>query len=469
MALQTRQAYALLLVAGDALATAAAWIAAYGLRMTGFPVPVDKGVPPFGEYLLVVPLAVGVSLLAFRSANLYRPRPDSGALRDATRVVRATLLAAVLLVAAMFFLSRFEYSRGVVAYFVLLHPGAVLLGRAGARRAVGALRARGILAARRALVLGAGRRGQDIVDSLRRRSALGVEPIGYCDDRASRASRSPRGLPVLGPVADAPAVIAREKVDEVYVTIPLRDWPAIEQALERLSEEVVDVRLVADVGGGATLRASSGDLDGLPIVSLRDTPLARGWNRAAKRALDFAGSAALLVVLSPLLLAVAIAVKLGSKGPLFYRQERMGLDGRVFSMAKFRSMRADAEKETGAVWARKDDPRRTRLGAFLRKANLDELPQLWNVLVGHMSLVGPRPERPVFIEQFRKTIPRYMLRHKVKAGITGWAQVNGWRGNTSLRKRIQYDLWYIENWSLGLDLKVLVLTLLRGFGSPNAY
>jgi exopolysaccharide biosynthesis polyprenyl glycosylphosphotransferase len=206
----------------------------------------------------------------------------------------------------------------------------------------------------------------------------------------------------------------------------------------------------------------------VPVVRLNDSPLI-GWYAAGKRLIDIVVATTALVVLSPLLLLLAVIVKVTSPGPVLYAQERMGLDGRTFRMLKFRSMRVDAEAQSGAVWAQKEDNRRTVLGTLLRKTSLDELPQLWNVLLGEMSLVGPRPERPVFVHQFRKEIPHYMLRHKVKAGITGWAQVNGWRGNTSLRRRIECDLYYIQNWSYALDLKILTLTLWKGFVNKNAY
>jgi exopolysaccharide biosynthesis polyprenyl glycosylphosphotransferase len=210
------------------------------------------------------------------------------------------------------------------------------------------------------------------------------------------------------------------------------------------------------------------EFEGLPIIGLRGTPMV-GWNRVLKRAVDIAGSALGLLVLSPLLLLLALAVKLTSPGPVLYRQKRMGLDGRVFHMLKYRSMRMDAEKECGPVWACPDDPRRTKLGSFMRRTSLDELPQLINVLRGEMSLVGPRPERPEFIAEFKTNVPHYMMRHMMKAGITGWAQINGWRGNTSLEKRIEHDLYYIKNWSLGLDFRIMALTLVRGVLHPNAY
>jgi len=224
---------------------------------------------------------------------------------------------------------------------------------------------------------------------------------------------------------------------------------------------------VPDVHGLTSLRGGVEEFEGVPLIHLRESPL-QGWNLVLKRATDVALGAIALMPAAPLMLAIALAIRLTSRGPVLLRQERMGLDGRAFTMLKFRTMRVDAETETGPVWTHADDPRRTPIGAWLRRFSLDELPQLMNVLRGEMSLVGPRPERPVFVEEFRRRLPGYMLRHKVKAGMTGWAQINGWRGNTSLEKRLEYDLYYIERWSLAFDLKILLQTFWRGF-SANAY
>jgi Undecaprenyl-phosphate glucose phosphotransferase len=231
--------------------------------------------------------------------------------------------------------------------------------------------------------------------------------------------------------------------------------------MEIASREVIDVKVVPDLLQFIALRARLEDLDGLPIINVNDVPL-QGFNTIVKRAIDIALSAVTLLLLAIPLGIIAVVVKRTSPGAVFYRQDRMGLDGKAFRVYKFRSMYEGAEDSTGPVWARKDDPRATPIGRWLRRLDLDELPQFWNVLKGDMSIVGPRPERPFFVEQFKHRIPQYMLRHKVKSGITGWAQVNGWRGNTSLEKRIEYDLYYIENWSVTLDLKIMWLTLVRG-------
>jgi Undecaprenyl-phosphate glucose phosphotransferase len=234
------------------------------------------------------------------------------------------------------------------------------------------------------------------------------------------------------------------------------------------SREMLDVKVVPDLLQVIALRARIEDLDGVPVINVND-PSIQGFNSILKRAIDIVISAMALLILALPLGIIALLVKLTSRGPVFYQQERMGLDGKPFTILKFRSMEDDAERETGPVWAQQDDARVTTLGRFLRRSNLDELPQLWNVLRGDMSIVGPRPERPHFVEQFKHRIPQYMLRHKVKAGLTGWAQVNGWRGNTPLEKRIEYDLYYIENWSVRLDLKIMWLTVIKGFFHKHAY
>ncbi len=238
--------------------------------------------------------------------------------------------------------------------------------------------------------------------------------------------------------------------------------------ITRCEREKVSIKVFPDVFQIMASEVSIGDLNGLPLLTVNDIAL-HGWRLALKRAVDMLGSAIVLVILSPIMMLVAILIKLDSPGSVFYPQERMGLDANSFMMLKFRSMRPDAEAQTGPVWATEDDPRRTRIGSFIRRFSIDELPQLINVLIGEMSLVGPRPERPVFVEQFKKSIPRYMDRHKEKAGMTGWAQVNGLRGDTSIIERTKYDLWYIENWSLLLDFKILLRTVVSVFSDNHAH
>jgi Undecaprenyl-phosphate glucose phosphotransferase len=292
--------------------------------------------------------------------------------------------------------------------------------------------------------------------------------VGFVDDRAGGDHLGYRGLPLLGTLSEASEILQRERIDQLYVALALDEHVKMVSLVESANREIVDIKVVPDLVQVIALRARLEELDGIPIINIHDVPL-KGINNVLKRAIDVVICSIALVGLAPLMLLIAFLIRATSSGPAVFRQERMGLDGKRFHAWKFRSMYDQAERETGPVWAREDDPRCTPLGKLLRKSSLDEIPQLWNVLSGDMSLVGPRPERPFFVEQFKHRIPQYMLRHKVKAGLTGWAQVNGWRGNTSLEKRIEYDLYYIENWSVSLDFKILWLTLLKGFFHKHAY
>ncbi len=290
---------------------------------------------------------------------------------------------------------------------------------------------------RRVLIAGTGDLGRMVADKILEHRELGYQIVGFVDDRAGGDHLGYRGLPLLGALTEAADIATREKVDHLYVALPLEEHLKLLDLVESTSREGVDVKVVPDLLQFIALRARLEDLDGVPVINLNDIPL-QGINAFVKRALDIAvSSLALSVMLVPGLI-IAWLIKRGSPGPIFYHQERMGLDGKQFSVYKFRTMPLDAEERTGPVWADEEDTRATPVGSWLRRHDLDEWPQFWNVLKGEMSIVGPRPERPFFVEQFKHRIPQYMLRHKVKAGITGWAQVNGWRGNTSLEKRIEY-------------------------------
>jgi Undecaprenyl-phosphate glucose phosphotransferase len=340
----------------------------------------------------------------------------------------------------------------------------ILTARRASWAALRSLRSRGYNQSR-AVVVGTGRVARQTARTLHRASWLGIRTIGFIEDQPTRWTDD---LNILGASADLPTLIQKYGIEHVFIALPMSRYHEARRVFNVLSQSVVEVRLVTDVPSLAGFSLTTTSLDGLPIVGLRESPHF-GLNILVKRTLDIVVSLTAIVVLSPLLALISVLVKLTSPGPVFYRQERCGLNGEPFFMLKFRSMRMDAEQQTGAVWAQRDDPRRTAFGAFIRQTSLDELPQLWNVLRGDMSLVGPRPERPIFIQRFSKTIPNYMARHCVKAGITGWAQVHGWRGNTSLRKRIQYDLYYITHWNPWLDIRILWMTIFRGLVDRNAY
>ncbi|MCB0089122.1 MAG: exopolysaccharide biosynthesis polyprenyl glycosylphosphotransferase, partial [Caldilineaceae bacterium] len=298
---------------------------------------------------------------------------------------------------------------------------------------------------------------------------LGYQLVGFVDEASTQKVKSLLGVPVLGGLADIPTIIEQQAVDEVIIGLPESSSHDLVKIISLCEREKIGIRVFPDVFQIMASEVSIGDLGGLPLLTVRDVAL-QGWKLTLKRIIDVVFSAIGLVLLSPFMLLTALLVKLDSPGPVFYAQERMGLDARPFKMLKFRSMRTDAES-AGPGWTVPDDPRKTKLGGFMRSVNLDELPQLINVLIGDMSLVGPRPERPVYVEQFRQIIPRYMDRHNERAGLTGWAQVNGLRGDTSIDERTKYDLWYIENWSLALDFKIMLRTLAQWVmgANKNAY
>jgi Undecaprenyl-phosphate glucose phosphotransferase len=452
-------------LAADLMLIGDCWLLAYFLRfyVVGPPL-VTPDIPPVRDYLLqLVPILL-VWGLAFRWFGLYRPRRLGSRLSEWLDVAKASTLGVLVLIAIMTFAFRdTEYSRVVIVYFWALSIVAVSLWRSTFREGLRLARRRGINL-RRAIVVGGGEPAAEIVAALQRRPDVGVRLLGMVGDKDEPTA----GLPRLGRFEDLRALLDREQVDVVFVALPHAAYGRLGDLLGDIGDDPVSIHLVPDVFSLASLRGGIEEFEGVPLIHLRESPL-HGWNRVLKRAFDLAIAGGLLVGFLPLMAVIALAVRLTSPGPALLRQIRMGLDGREFRMLKFRTMRADAEVDSGPVWAQPDDPRRTRLGTFLRRFSLDELPQLFNVLRGDMSLVGPRPERPVFVEEFRRQVPGYMLRHKVKAGMTGWAQINGWRGNTSLEKRIEYDLYYIERWSLTFDLTILVRTLWRGFASPHAY
>jgi Undecaprenyl-phosphate glucose phosphotransferase len=453
-----------LMLAGDLIVIAGSWLLAYFLRFHLGPVPVYHQVPGLSPYMLLLGPILVVWAVAFRAFGLYRPRRLSSHLSESLDITKATSLGLLVLLTFTFFFRSFEYSRLVVAYFWMLSILSTSLFRALFREALRLARRRG-LNQRYAVVVGGGELALTVIRRLRARPDVGIQLLGLIGDDKDGAEREARRL---GSYADLRSILDREAVDHVILALPHEDYARIGEILEEIGDEPVTIHFIPDLVRFTSLRGGVEEFEGLPFIHLRESPL-YGWSQLAKRGIDLGLGGLSLLVAAPLMGVAALAVKLTSPGPVLYQQERMGLDGQRFRMLKFRTMPVDAEARTGPIWARPDDPRRTKLGAFLRRFSLDELPQLWNVLRGEMSLVGPRPERPVFVEEFRRKIPGYMLRHKVKAGITGWAQVNGWRGSTSLEERIQCDLYYIERWSLALDLKILWLTLLNGFRHRNAY
>lgn len=460
------QSLATIQLAFDIIASNLAMLAAWYLRFALQIVPVTKGQQDLETYFQILPLVSIVFPLAFAIQGLYRPHAPRS--EESVSVLTGTLLGTVVLSGVLLWIRPGNpdvfYSRATLAIFAVCELLLVMSGRSIIRWFV-ERRHRAGKELDRVLVAGGGELARAVAERISRRRELGFEVIGY-------VAEDPNGplapLPRLGTLADAARVVREKKIDHVFVALPQSSSASMMALLDDLVREVVSIHVVPDLLQFMALRSRVGDLDGLPTINLSDTPL-MGWSRFLKRTFDFVFALAALIVLSPVLAVIALTIVLEDRGPVLYRQIRMGLDGAPFEILKFRSMRVGAERDSGAVWAERDDPRRTRIGRVLRAWSLDELPQLWNVVRGEMSLVGPRPERPQFVEQFRTEFPHYMLRHKVRAGITGWAQVHGWRGNTSVRMRIEHDLYYIENWSLMLDLKILAMTVRHGLKHENAY
>ncbi len=467
----------LFFVVGDTLLGLTAFLVAYLLRFEILHslLPVHKGVPPFGQYLRIAPFIGLLVPIAFQVQGLYRLRRGRSRVDDFFGVFVGTILAVVLGLGGTLYyqtyytaeplkdVGLYEVSQWVWLLFLTLNVAFSYSSRELVREAL-ERRWRAGIGLKRVLIAGAGDLGRVVADKVLEHRELGFKIVGFLDDRMGDHIGY-RGIPLLGTLSDADDVIRREHVDHLYVALPLDEHVKMLGLVETTNREGVDVHVVPDLLQFIALRARLENLDGVPIISLNDVPL-RGFNSLLKRAIDIGISACALSVMAVPFAIIALLIKRASPGSVFYTQERMGLDGKAFNVYKFRSMTDGAEDDTGPVWARDDDPRATSVGRWLRRFDVDELPQLWNVLRGDMSIVGPRPERPYFVEQFKHRIPQYMLRHKVKAGITGWAQVNGWRGNTSLEKRIEYDLYYIENWSVGLDIKIMWLTLVRGLQRP---
>ena len=417
--------------------------------------------------------------LAFHLQGAYRLRRSRTRVDDFFAVLVGTLMAIIVgllgtLYVQVYYASSdardagvYEVSRLVWGLFLVFNVGLTYASR-DLVRAYMQRRFKAGIGLRRVLIAGTGDLARHVADRFLQHGEFGYQLVGFIDDTTDDDHLGYRGMPLLGTLAEAEDIITREHIDQLYVALPLDQHVKMLGLIEVANRECIDVKVIPDFLQFVTLRARLEDLDGIPLINVNDIPL-QGFNSVVKRTIDISCATAALIVLSVPLAVIAVAVRVTSPGPVFYRQERMGLDGRPFMVLKLRSMFNDAERDTGPIWARDNDPRRTPVGRLLRRFSLDELPQLWNVLMGDMSLVGPRPERPFFVEQFKGRVPQYMLRHKVKAGMTGWAQVNGWRGNTSIEKRIEYDLYYIENWSVGLDFKIMWLTVLRLSFHKHAY
>lgn len=445
---------------------AAGWIIAYYIRFELL-API-VGLPlwrPLSRYISYLPPLIVIWGIVFLASGLYSSDRAQRLPLLVYGVLRAVFLGMAASVAGLFFYRAFSFSRLHMLLFGIVTTGLMVLLRIVLYSLIRQARRRG-RNLRRVLIVGAGKVGRRLAEAFRQYPLMGYDVVGFLDDRKT-------GPDILGRTSDLSDVMdsldaSGRAIDSVYIALPVQALSQVQDMTDVLSTRLASVCLVPDILQFNLLNSRISEVDGLPVIHLADEPPI-AFGHVLKRSFDIVFSALVLLVLSPLFLLITVGVKFSSPGPVLYKQLRMGLNGHQFEILKFRSMPINAEAKSGPVWARPGEARATGFGSLLRKTSLDELPQFINVLKGDMSVVGPRPERPHFIEEFKNRVPRYMLRHKMKAGITGWAQVHGLRGNTSIEKRIEYDLYYIQNWSLGLDLRIMALTLWRGFVSKNAY
>jgi len=461
--------FAFSLVISDLIIVASSFYLAYWLRqLIAIPPPVE--ISPFVDYLGMMAIQILTMLILYFFSRLYDVKRSMPRLDEFYRIFAATSIGTVITIASTTFLFKntaleLDFPRAMIIYAWLLTVILVTAGRSLLVLVRNWLRRRGLWSDR-LLIVGSGEVGRMILQKVRQMPRLGYEVVGFIDGDDPDVKEI-MGVPVLGGIDDIPDLIQEHEIEEVIIGRPELAHQEVLAIISRCERGQVGIKIFPDLFQIIATELSIGDLGGLPLLTVRDVAL-RGWKLTLKRAVDLLGSTFGLIVFSPVLMLIALIIKLDSPGPVFYAQERMGLDAKPFWCLKFRSMRTDAEKN-GPGWTTESDPRVTRLGRLMRRLSIDEFPQLINVFVGDMSLVGPRPERPVYVNQFRRSIPRYMDRHREKAGMTGWAQVNGLRGDTSIAERTKYDLWYIENWSLWLDFKIMLRTIFGIFGDRHAY
>lgn len=464
-------------ILSDCIAILVSYFWSYLFRFYGYIIPVDpeKGIPTLKSYILVFPLFLAVHLVIFFFQGFYKTRLRRTKIDDFFFIILNAVFSILIILAILNYI--YAYSQGAAPlfrfefkishYFLAVYFVAVIFMISVLRNQIYFFMKRQYakgLHLQNVLIVGAGEMGKAVAQRITQYKDLGFVAKGFLadDKETGEIVDVDGGIEVLGPIDTLESILEHDNISDVYVALDLTNYGKIMEIFKIVHRHAVNVRLIPDLFQFLTLKARLEDLDGFPVISIDEPPL-RGLMRLIKRIMDILLSALLLLFLSPLLLVVAALIKLTSKGPVLYHQERVGLDGRKFIMHKFRTMISDAEKKTGPVMCTPDDPRITKVGRFLRKFSIDEFPQLVNVLKGEMSFVGPRPERPVFVKDFRDKFPKYMLRHKVKSGITGWAQVHGLRQDTSMEKRIEYDFYYIQNWSIGLDLKIMWKTIRKGF------
>lgn len=457
-----------LMVIIDAAITAASFVLAYFFKFYVLNRGPGPGVQPVAEYMKLCAYILPVYLLIYLRCDVYSPKRTVRRRFEVFGIVKANTIGILTLIILLYMLIRqFNISRSVMAFFYVFNIFFTSCFRLALRKGLRTIRRKGYNL-KHILLVGYSRAAEEYIDRLTENPQWGYAAMGILDNNVP-AGAVYRGVKVLGSLGNLEVILPENKLDEIAITLPLKDYDYLETIVGVCEKSGVHTKFIPDYNSLIPSRPYTEDLMGLPVINIRYVPLTNAGNIILKRVMDIVGSLFGIVVTSPVMLIAAILVKCTSPGPVIFRQERVGLHNRPFYMYKFRSMRQQAPGEEKKAWTVRDDPRVTKVGKFLRKTSIDELPQLFNILRGDMSLVGPRPERPLFVEKFKEEVPRYMVKHQVRPGLTGWAQVNGLRGDTSIRKRIEYDIFYIENWTLWFDVKIIFMTFFTGFINKNAY
>lgn len=453
----------------DAVITAVSYILAYFVRFYLFsPERAGVGILSLTDYFSVLLYLVPGYSLLYYYCNVYGPKRTAKRRSEIFSIVKAnTIGLAVYIVILYLFIREINYSRTMMFIFYVLNIFFTTLSRLFLRRILRSLRRKGYNL-KHVLVVGYSRAAESYIDRLQWNPQWGYSVTGILDDTVPVGTLY-KGVKVLGTLDSLEFLLPKNDLDEIAIALALRDYDRLEELVNTCEKSGVHTKFIPDYNSMIPTRPYTEDLMGLPVINIRYVPLSNTGNAVLKRSMDIVGSLAGILLTSPIMLVAAILVRLSGPGPVIYKQERVGLHSKPFYMYKFRSMTLQTEEDERKAWTVRDDPRVTAIGRVLRRTSIDELPQLFNILKGDMSLVGPRPERPLFVEKFREEIPRYMVKHQVRPGLTGWAQVNGYRGDTSIRKRIEFDIYYIENWTVGLDIRIILMTFLTGFVNKNAY
>ncbi len=426
----------------------------------------------FQQYQFALIFIVPLYLVLYLAFNLYTSKRVQGRRVEIGNIIEANSIGLLLIMGAFFLLRDYnsyaiEYSRSMLSYFYAINIVLEMIVRNVIRTVLRKIRRSGFNL-RHIIFVGYSSATEGFIDRIQGNPQWGYRVCGILDDN-KETGYTYKGVPILGTTDELESTLDNNRLDEIAITLGLREYYKLKRIVAVCEKSGVHTKFVPDYNDIIPTRPYAEDLAGLPVINIRHVPLTNTFNMVCKRAMDIVGSLVAIVIFSPVMLVTAILIKTTSKGPLIYKQERVGLHNQTFQMYKFRSMEVQPVKSEKKAWTVRNDPRVTKVGRVIRRLSIDELPQLFNILKGDMSLVGPRPERPFFVEKFREEIPRYMIKHQVRPGLTGWAQVNGYRGDTSIKKRIEYDLYYIENWTLGLDIKILLMTFTRGFVNKNAY